>query len=141
VVGGRLLAVLAVVAVSAARHPSHTSSAELVQSADSVRVAIRVFTDDIAAVGALRDYVRDRFGLVNRRGEAVRLDWDGAEPGEDVLTIRLLGRIPEGLSGARVSNRLLTDRYDDQVNVVRAEYAGRAATLVFVRGDGPKALP
>ena len=38
-------------------------------------------------------------------------------------------------------NRVLTERFADQVNLVRATYAGRSATLIFTRGDGPKALP
>jgi hypothetical protein len=96
---------MAVSLSAAARHPTHTSSAELMQTADSVRVAIRVFADDIAEAGVAHDYVGERFRLMNRRGEPVSLQWDGAEAGDDVLTVRLRGRIPGGLSGAGVSNR------------------------------------
>lgn len=139
--GAWLLAALVALLVPAAGHPTHTASAELVQEADSVRVAIRVFADDIAPVGAVRPYLGDRFGIVDRGGKAVRLVWAGAEAAGDVLTIRLRGRIAGGLSGAKVSNRVLTDRFTDQVNVVRAAYDRRTATLIFTRGDGPKALP
>jgi hypothetical protein len=31
--------------------------------------------------------------------------------------------------------------YDDQVNVVQIDHAGRRASLLFVPGDGPKRLP
>jgi hypothetical protein len=139
--GAWLIAALAVLLVPASRHPTHTSSAEVVHEADSVRVAIRVFADDIATVGAVRPYLGDRFGIVDRSGKAVRLEWAGSEASGDVVTIRMRGRIPVGLSGARVSHRVLTDRFADQVNVVRAAYNRRAATLIFTRGDGPKALP
>ena len=139
--GGWLIAAVAVLLAPASRHPMHTSSAELVQEADSVRVAIRLFADDVATVGAVRTYLADRFGIVDRSGKAVPLEWAGAEVAGDVLTIRLRGRVPGGLSGTRVSNRVLTDRFTDQVNVVRATYDRRAATLIFTRGDGPKALP
>ena len=139
--GGWLIAALAVLLAPASRHPMHTSSAELVHEADSVRVVIRVFADDIAAVGAVRPYLGERFGIVDRSGQTVRLEWAGSEVVGDVLTIRMRGRVAGGLSGARVNDRVLTDRFADQVNVVRAAYAGRAATLIFTRGDGPKPLP
>jgi hypothetical protein len=139
--GGWLIAALALLLVPASRHPTHTSSAEVVQEADSVRVAIRVFADDIATVGAVRPYLGDRFGIVDRSGKAVQLQWAGSEVRGDVLTIRMRGRVAGGLSGAKVSSRVLTARFADQVNVVRAAYDRRAATLIFMRGDGPKALP
>lgn len=139
--GGWLIAALAVLLAPGSTHPMHTSSAELVHEADSVRVTIRVFADDIAAVGAVRPYLGDRFGIVDRSGNAVRLEWVGSEVAGDVLTIRMRGRITGGLSGAKVNNRVLSDRFADQVNIVRAAYDRRAVTLIFSRGDGPKALP
>jgi hypothetical protein len=139
--GGWLLAVLWVLLAPVTGHPMHTSSAELVYERDSVRVAIRVFADDIGAVGAVRPYLGERFGMVDRRGQAVRLEWAGSEVAGDVLTIRMRGRVTGGLAGAEVSNQVLTDRFADQVNVVRAAYDRRAVTLIFTRGDGPKALP
>jgi uncharacterized protein DUF6702 len=139
--GGWLFAALGVLLAPPSRHPMHTSSAELVHEADSVRVAIRVFADDIATVGAVRSYLGDRFGIVDRSGQGVRLEWSGSEIAGDVLTIRMRGRVAGGLSGAKVNNQVLTDRFADQVNVVRAAYDRRAVTLIFTRGDGPKALP
>lgn len=135
------LAVFAALLLSASRHPTHTSSAELVQERDSVQVAIRVFPDDIAAVGPLHSYLGDRFRLVNRSGDVVRLEWIGSEMTGEALTIRMRGLVAGGLAGAKVSDQILTDRFADQVNVVRAVYDGRAATLIFTREDGPKALP
>jgi hypothetical protein len=141
VTGAWLLSALVALLMPPDTHPSHTSSAELVQDGDSVRVAIRVFADDIEAVGAVRPYIGARFGIADRTGSAVFLEWAGTESAGDVLTIRLRGRVPAGLSGARVHNAVLTDRFADQVNIVRAGYQRRAATLIFTRGDGPKALP
>jgi hypothetical protein len=137
--GGGL--VLAAVLLSAAGHPTHTSSAELTCGGDSVHVTIRLFADDASEGGSIRPHVMDRFRLVDRRGAAVELQWLGAEPAGDVLIVRVGGRAPIGLSGATVVNQILTDRFTDQVNVVRTACAGRPATLIFTRGDGPKALP
>ena len=139
--GGWLLATLWVLLAPVSRHPMHTSSAELVYEKDSVRVTIRVFADDIPAAGAVLPYLGERFGIMDRRGQAVRLVWAGSEVSGDVLTVRMCGRVAAGLSGAEVNNRILTDRFADQVNVVRAAYDRHTVTLIFTRGDGPKALP
>ena len=58
-----------------------------------------------------------------------------------MLLLRLRGEAPAGLAGARVRHSVLCERFDDQVNIVRATYAGRSASLLFTRGDGAKALP
>ena len=132
---------LTLLLVPAVGHPTHTSSAEVVLEADSVQITIRVFADDIGGIGPVRPYLADRFGILDRKGKPVTLEWDGSGVAGDVLTIRMRGRVAGGLSGAKVSNRILTDQFADQVNLVRAAYDDRAATLLFTRGDGPKALP
>jgi hypothetical protein len=140
-VNGSWIIALTVALLAPYPHPTHSSSAELVQKADSVRVVLRVFADDLATVGAPGPYIGEHFTLTDRDGAPVRLEWAGAVPGGDVVTIRLRGRLAGGLSGAKLSNRILTDRFADQVNLVRATYQRRTATLIFTRGDGPKALP
>lgn len=71
----------------------------------------------------------------------MRLAWAGAERTGDVILLRLRGEVPGGLAGARVTSLLLCERFEDQVNIVRAVYGGRSATLLFTRGEGAKALP
>ena len=140
---GRASALLAhlLVLVVAAPHPSHTSSAELVGRRDSVLVTIRMFADDLAGTGDLKIYVGEHFSIADRRGAPVRLEWTGSEPVGDVLVVRLRGLVPGGLPGATVRHELLTERFTDQVNLVRASYADRVATLIYIRGDRPKTLP
>ncbi len=137
---GRLLLAAAML-MPLGGHPMHTSSAELVERGDSVTVTIRAFADDIGTVAGLPDYTREHFRLLDRAGTAVPLAWDGSERQDDVVVLRLRGRLGGGLAGGRVENRILTDRFADQVNVVRAMYGRRTTTLIFTRGDGPKALP
>jgi hypothetical protein len=136
-----------------AAHPMHTSVAELRydRATREAMVTIRVYSDDLAgavpaaeraaADSALVRYVRARFALADRRGRPLRLEWHGVERAADALLIKLRAALPEGLEGARVAHLLLHDRFGDQVNVVRASYGGRTATLLFVPGDGPKRLP
>ena len=150
-------------------HPMHTSVTEVVQedARGDVSIQVRVYVDDLraavslpadalgadsegadsasgdsaAADSAMARYLRGTFALADRTGRPVRLMWAGAEPTGDVMLLRLRGEVPGGLAGARVTNLVLCERFEDQVNVVRAEYAGRTTTLLFTRGETAKALP
>jgi hypothetical protein len=94
-----------------------------------------------AADSAMARYLRATFALADRTGRPVRLAWAGAERRGDVILLRLRGEVPGGLTGARVTSLVLCERFEDQVNVVRAEYAGRTTTLLFTRGETAKVLP
>ena len=132
----------------------HTAVAEVVQedARGSASVEIRVFADDFqaavpqssspnAADSAMARYLHGTFALADRAGRPVRLAWSGAERTGDLIILRLRGQVPGGLSGARVTSLVLCERFDDQVNIVRALYDGRAATLLFTRGGSAKVLP
>jgi uncharacterized protein DUF6702 len=132
-------------------HPMHTSVTEVVQedARGDVSIQVRVYVDDLRAAvslpadadSAMARYLRGTFALADRTGRPVRLTWTGAEPAGDVILLRLRGEVPGGLAGARVTSLVLCERFEDQVNVVRAEYAGRTTTLLFTRGERAKALP
>ena len=132
-------------------HPMHTSVTEVVQedARGDVSIQMRVYVDDLRAAvslpadadSAIARYLRGTFALADRTGRPVRLTWTGAEPAGDVILLRLRGEVPGGLAGARVTSLVLCERFEDQVNVVRAEYAGRITTLLFTRGETAKALP
>jgi hypothetical protein len=146
-------ALLLVVALAAGRlHPMHTAVAELqADPAGRTTITIRVFADDFLAAlpsgaaapadSAMSRYLRGSFALADRRGRPVRLAWRGAERSGDVVLLRLEAAVPGGLAGARITSLVLCDRFDDEVNVVRASYAGRTETLLFLRGETFKALP
>jgi uncharacterized protein DUF6702 len=147
--------VLLVFALSgAAVHPMHTAVAELAEldARGATAVEIRVFADDFrAALGLASDpagadsamarYLRGTFALADRTGRPVRLSWAGAERTGDVILLRLTGEVAGGLAGARVTSLVLCERFEDEVNVVRAAYGGRTETLLFTRGESSKALP
>jgi hypothetical protein len=141
-------AVLALALAGGAAHPLHTSVTE-VSSDDRgmVRIAIRLYADDLgsaagapAADSAVARYVRGRFALRDRTDHPVLLRWDGLTRHDDAVVIRLEGTLSGGLAGARVANLLLTERFRDQVNVVRASWPGGSATLLFTQGDAGKAV-
>jgi len=146
--------VLLGLALAGGNHPMHTAVSELMQQdpRGGVTVQIRVFADDFQAVvpaasdpaaadSSMARYLRGTFALADRAGRPVRLAWGGAERTGDVILLRLRGEVPGGLAGARVTSLVLCERFPDQVNIVRAEYGGRATTLLFTRGETAKALP
>jgi hypothetical protein len=148
------MALVALALAGGRAHPMHTTVTEVVQ-ADArghVSIQVRVYVDDLraavrppdgaaAADSAMARYLRATFALADRAGRPVRLWWVGAEPTGDVILLRLRGEVPGGLRGARVTSLVLCERFEDQVNVVRAEYAGRATTVLFTRGETAKVLP
>ena len=133
----------------AAVHPTHTAVAELVHepATREVIVTIRAFADDFGtAVGAdgaaaAEVYVRPRVTLADPAGQPIGLRWEGITRAGDIVQIRLRGEAPDGLRGMRVRMTLMCERFEDQVNIVRATYAGRTTSLLFTRGDQAKALP
>jgi hypothetical protein len=148
------MALLALALAGGRAHPMHTTVTEVVQEdgRGQVSIQVRVYLDDLrsavlppdgaaAADSAMARYLRATFALADRTGRPVRLTWLGAEPTGDVILLRLRGEVPGGLAGARVTSLVLCERFEDQVNVVRAEYAGRATTLLFTRGETAKVLP
>jgi len=150
---------LALALVGGRAHPMHTTVTEVVQEDAGGRASIqvRVYVDDLqtavplpggvegadsaAADSAMARYLRGTFALADRTGRPVRLAWAGAERTGDVILLRLRGEVPGGLAGARVTSLVLCEHFEDQVNVVRAEYAGRTTTLLFTRGETAKVLP
>ena len=143
----RLAALLAPAVLAA--HPMHTAVAELLDdpATRTVAVTVRAFADDLGAVvlpgdtSAVLAYVLARVTLVDAGGRTIALRPAGFVRAGDVVRIQLRGPAPEGLAGARVQMPLLTERFEDQVNIVRAAYGGHTASLLFTRGDRAKALP
>ncbi len=135
-------------------HPMHTAVAEISYD-DATRTAsiqIRVFADDLYAAvtespaptgadAAISRYLEGKFRLTDQVGHALALNWIGAERDGDVLFLRLAAKVPGGLSGVRITSTVLCERFEDQVNIVRASYGGHTSTLLFTRGDPPKPLP
>ncbi|HEV8196751.1 MAG TPA: DUF6702 family protein [Gemmatimonadales bacterium] len=141
-----ILGALSLIGLLAARHPIHSSSTTVTIPADGVRVTVvlRVFADDFPP-GRLRApverYLAERFRLLDRRGGTVPMTLDDISVDGAVLVLTLSARAPDGLSGAKVWQGILAERFSDQVNLVRVEHGGRSATLLFIAGDGAKALP
>jgi hypothetical protein len=146
---------------AAAAHKFYTSLAQVGYNPEegTVVVTLRVFADDLElalkrragrevrldrakdAERLVLAYLRDTFEVRNRDGEAKALKWVGMEVRAGVAWLYFEAEMPEGLTGARLRDHVLFELFDEQVNTVSVRYPGARGDLVFVRGDGDKAVP
>jgi len=127
-------------------HPLHSSSASLTdQGPGGVRITVRIFSDDLAAVApggdsATAAYVRQRVSITDRNREVISLHVVTIAEDGDLTQVTFRGTAREGLVGAHVQLSMLWERYHDQVNLLRAMIDGHTTTIVFSNGDPPKEL-
>jgi hypothetical protein len=141
-----------VLALALAAHPLHSTHTELREEPGGrLTVTVRAFTEDLQAAarraqGAADDsslarYVRGRLGLRDAGGREIPLAWAGArvDGGMTFLTLTAVSR--QGMAGATLRQEMLTELFDDQVNVVQVRRPAGDASLLFLPGDRPKTLP
>ncbi len=147
----RLLLATAGLLATPAVHPLHTTHTDLRQRSGEVEITVRAFTDDLHRAVAARErltddsalvrYVRATLTLADPAGRPAVLALVGTRVDGDVTLVMLRAALPPGLAGTRVRQGMHMELFDDQVNVVRAEYGGRQASLLFTPGDPARALP
>lgn len=146
----------------ASAHPIHSSFAELTHDRPSrqVSVSLRVFVDDyteashayaqrlanargkpVTRGASLVEYALATFALSDAGGRRLSLQSCGGKRVGELMWLCFRAPAPRGISGFRVTSRLLFERYDDQINIVQASYGGKKTSLLFTRGDGAKRLP
>jgi hypothetical protein len=141
-------------------HPLHTTITTITYDAAShqATVTVRVFANDLGTAITRRAhgrflasvrtsdsssfaYLASVFTAVGPDGHALPMQWCGSHLTGDLLWACLRVTMPGGLSGVRIRNQALIELFDDQVNVVMAEYGGRRESLLFTKGDAAKPLP
>jgi hypothetical protein len=141
-------------------HPLHTTITTITYDGASHQstVTVRVFANDLDTAIARRThgrspvssrasdagsfaYLASVFTAVGPDGRALSVEWCGSRLTGDLLWACLRVATPGGLSGVRIRNQALFELFDDQVNVVMAEYDGRRESLLFTKGDAAKPLP
>jgi hypothetical protein len=146
-------------------HKFHVSNSQIEynQTAQSVEVVIRVFADDFqhaisrrsgreirfdrpedwkdkAKTELILAYLNENFVVKNKTGRPVKLSWVGMEGMADMFWIYLEGKMPGGLVGAQIRNRVHCELFDDQVNVLTAKFQGRQIGLMFEPKDDFKLI-
>jgi hypothetical protein len=143
-----------------ARHTFHTSlmQAEYNEQEKSVEISIQVFAHDLENILSKRNgkrirldktpdadkltlaYLSEAVNLKNREGQLKTFSWVGMESQADAVWLYIETKMPEGLQGAQLRNRIFFDLLEDQVNLVHIKYEGKKADLVFKPGEGFKAI-
>ncbi len=146
-------------------HKVHVSVAQMDYNAktQSAEVAIRVFADDLEAalsqhakhavkldpatagkdqqVGeTVLAYLRRAFELKSNAGRPVRLDWVGLEYQANMFWLYVEGKLPNGLEGAQLRNKVFQELFDDQVNIVNSKLGGKQIGLMFEGKDEFKVI-
>lgn len=149
-----------VLSPQAAAHTFHTSlmSMEYNREEHLVEITLQVFTHDLETILTRRTgksvhldqtpnaealtfaYLQEAVNLKNGAGETKALAWVGMELQVDRVWLYVEAKMPEGLSGAQLRDRLFFDLLDDQVNLVHLKDEDKKSDLVFKPGDGFKAL-
>jgi hypothetical protein len=149
-----LVAILALGATvrEAHSHPLHTTLTEVSVSGGRLQITLRAFLDDYAAVAnghgravlatvpALADETAARYAgaklvLTDASGRRIALTATNVRRAGDLVWITLSAPVTRG-TAVRLTNSVLFERYDDQVNIVQTTIDGRRQTLLFTKRDG-----
>ena len=159
IVMGAMLTTLCVLAPRAYSHPLHTTLTEVTVAPDGgVQIVLRAFVDDFSAAiaghkgplatpvatpsdSAAARYLAGTVGLVDAAGRRAPLVVAGIRRTGDLVWVTLRAPGLRNIAGARLTNRVLFDRYDDQVNIVQTSISGRRQTLLFTKSEGLTAKP
>jgi hypothetical protein len=148
---------LAVSVPEADAHPLHTTLVQLTydERAHTVEGSIRVFAGDFAAAvakhagatspdddrvtdAAAFAYVTSTFRFTDASGRAVPLAWCGSRRAGDVLWLCVRGASAAPPSALELSDQMLCELFDDQINIVQTVAGARRANMLFTKGDGAK---
>ena len=144
----------------ASPHPFHTSIAQIDYDAKTqvFEVSLRVFTDDFETAlskesnqkikldetaqhdGLIERYLRKQFGFTDLEGLRKEARFVGKEFEVDATWIYLEIPGSPSVSGLRLRNALLTEVFEDQVNVVNFKYLTAKRTYLFKADNTLQAL-
>jgi hypothetical protein len=140
-------------AVPAFAHPLHTTLTEITTASDgSVQIVLRAFVDDFSAAvtgrvvpqgkpiatpadSAIARYLGQTVALTDAAGRRLPLSVAAVRRTDDLVWVTLRAPALSRLAGARLTNRVLFERWDDQVNIVQTAIGARRQTLLFTRRD------
>ena len=142
---------------AAQAHPLHTTLVQMTFDEHShvLTATIRIFAGDFAAAVAKRGgtrapdddrvtdeaafgYVSGTFRLTDAAGHPVPLQWCGSRRVGDLLWLCV--RAPAGAAPSTIalSDQMLCELFDDQINIVQAVMGDRHSSALFTKGDGAK---
>lgn len=137
-------------------HDFHSSLAQVQYNpqTQSFEVSLRVFTDDLELALArmsgkervvvevnstadplIEQYLKQHFALLNAQKQRQLATFVGKELETDVTWIYVEIPMPENTAGIGIQNSVLTEIFDDQVNIVNFRYGNVDRTFLFKSGQ------
>jgi len=142
-------------------HPVHTSVTQMQYNATdkTFEVSLRVFTDDLeealtkennnqrvrlndkdANNPLVERYIRKHFGLANASRQRKPFRYLGKEQEMDATWIYVEVPYNEPVEGSILQQSLLTELFDDQVNLVNVSYLSQKKTVLFRKTNTQQVL-
>lgn len=127
-------------------HPLHTTMTELTVNSTmhTVRVSARMFVDDFdrasRSAPSAAAYVARRISVLDASKRAIALRDCGTKQTAGLLQVCVEGSFAGDASALRVSNTMLCELFDDQVNIVQVVNGARRRSVLFVKGDPAKSV-
>ena len=152
-------ATISIGARSAPAHPLHTTLVQLTYDARTHQLEgrIRVFAGDFAAAVARRNhvatpnddrvadstafaYVNGTFRFVDASGRTVPLAWCGSRRANDLLWLCVRATSGDPLASIKLVDQMLSELFDDQINIVQTVVGEKHSSMLFTKGDGAKSI-
>ncbi|MFD1142460.1 DUF6702 family protein [Larkinella insperata] len=142
-------------------HPVHTSVTQMQYNAaeKTFEVSLRVFTDDLeealtkennnqrvrlndkdANNPLVERYIRRHFGLANSSRQRKPFRYLGKEQEMEATWIYVEVPYSEPVEGSVLQQSLLTELFDDQVNLVNVSYLSQKKTVLFRKSNTQQVL-
>lgn len=151
-----LIFLLSILVAATPKHDYHVSVTQMQYSVEARawEVSIRIFTDDLEkALGSsqgnkkfsikngddndpfVSGYIQKHFLLFNEQKKALPLRYVGKEQEEDATWIYLEIPFQMPATGYRLQNSILTEIFDDQVNMTNILMPSGKKTYLFKKGQ------
>jgi hypothetical protein len=121
----------------AARHDFHTSLAEVQYNPAerTLEVSLRVFTDDLETDPFIKNYLSRYFSVVDATSRRKPVNLLGKEITVEVTWLYFEIKDVESLTGKRLQNAVLTELFDDQINMVNFITPSGKRSFLFKPGE------
>lgn len=148
----------AIVSTPAHAHPIHTTLTVITVSDMVLNISVRAFADDFAASvatfagktvpkdssvveGDVRRYVAANVRLNDGNGREINAEFCGVRRAGELYWLCLRAPLSGRREELRFVNKLLTERHDDQINIVRVENRKERTTALLNRENVSALIP
>lgn len=97
-------------------------------------------TDDRVTDTEAFAYVSSTFRFSDASGHPIPLTWCGSRRANDLLWLCVRVASVPAPTALRLSDTMLSELFDDQINIVQSAAGEKHASMLFTKGDGAKSV-